>query len=155
MLFISIDDLNDWTGSDYKVPQELKARGDGYGGTKFYPFPKEGSQIIDHYGADFDDGQSLCWGALDREDMPGGKMFDELIADWAVDQLNEDHDKPFFLAVGFVRPHVPYTAPKKYFDLYDPDGIVMPEVPENEMADIPIMGKSIAMGGVHSGSFDL
>ena len=145
------DDFWDETASDYKVPKELKARGEGYGGSKFYPFPKEGSQIIDRYGADFDDGNSLCWGALDREDMPDGKMFDELIAEWAVDQLEEDHDKPFFMAVGFVRPHVPYTAPKEYFDLYDLDKIVMPEVPDDEMSDIPIMGKSIAYGTIKTG----
>ena len=141
----------DETAPEYKVPKELKARGDGYGGTKFYPFPKEGSQIINHYGADFNKGHSLCWGALDREDMPGGKMFDELIAEWAVDQLNQDHGKPFFLAVGFVRPHVPYTAPKKYFDLYDLDNIAMPEVPDDGMSDIPVMGKSIAYGTIKTG----
>ncbi len=107
------------TAPDYKVPKDLKDRGEGYGGTKFYPFPREGSQIVDRYGEEFANGHSLCWDALEREDMPGGKMFDELIAEWAVDQLEQEHDEPFFLAVGFVRPHVPYTAPKEYFDLYD------------------------------------
>ena len=141
----------DETGEEYKVPKELKARGEGYGGTKFYPFPREGSQIIDRYGPDFDDGNSLCWGALEREDMPDGKMFDELIAEWAVERLDEDHEKPFFLAVGFVRPHVPYTAPKEYFDWYSLDEIVMPEVPDDEMSDIPIMGKSIAYGTIKTG----
>lgn len=144
-------DFWDVTAADYKISKELRARGSGYGGTKFYPFPHEGSQIINHYGEDFDSGQSLCWGALDREDMPEGKMFDELIAEWAVDQLEQDHEKPFFLAVGFVRPHVPYTAPKEYFDLYDLDKIVMSEVPENEMNDIPLMGKSIAYGTIKTG----
>ena len=146
-----IDDFWDETAPDYKVPKDLKDRGDGYGGTKFYPFPKEGSQIVNHYGKDFANGHSLCWGALDREDMPGGKMFDELISEWAVDKLNEDHEKPFFLAVGFVRPHVPYTAPKEYFDLYDLDEIVVPEVPDDEMSDIPNMGKSIAYGTIRTG----
>ncbi|MEJ6602489.1 MAG: sulfatase [Opitutaceae bacterium] len=145
------DDFWDATAPDYKISKELRARGSGYGGTKFYPFPHEGSQIINHYGDDFDSGQSLCWGALDRTDMPGGKMFDELIADWAVDQLEQDHEKPFFLAVGFVRPHVPYTAPQEYFDLYDLNEIVVPEVPEDEMSDIPLMGKSIAYGTIKTG----
>lgn len=135
----------------YEVPKDLKERGDGYGGTHFYPFPKEGSQIVNRYGREFTKGHSLCWGALDRDDMPGGKMFDELIADWAVDQLNQDHDKPFFLAVGFVRPHVPYTAPKEYFDLYDLKKIIMPEMPDDEMSDIPVMGKSIAFGTIKTG----
>jgi len=145
------DDFWDETAPDYNVPKDLKDRGDGYGGTKFYPFPKEGSQIINHYGEDFNSGHSLCYGALEREDMPGGKMFDELISEWAVNKLNEDHEKPFFMAVGFVRPHVPYTAPKEYFDLYNLDDIVIPEVPDDEMSDIPNMGKSIAYGTIKTG----
>ncbi|MDW7695765.1 sulfatase [Flammeovirgaceae bacterium SG7u.111] len=146
-----VDDFWDETAPNYKVPKDLRDRGDGYKGMKFYPFPKEGSQIVNHYGEDFAKGHSLCYGALDREDMPGGKMFDELIADWAVDKLEEEHEKPFFMAVGFVRPHVPYTAPKEFFDLYDLNKIKIPEIPEDEMADIPMMGKSIAYGTIKNG----
>ena len=146
-----MDDFWDEVAPEYNVPKDLKDRGDGYGGTKFYPFPRDGSQIVNHYGKDFNSGHSLCWGALERDDMPGGRMFDELIADWACDRLIEDHDDPFFLAVGFVRPHVPYTAPKEYFDLYDLDKILIPEVPGDEMADIPLMGKSIAFGTIKTG----
>jgi iduronate 2-sulfatase len=145
------DDFWDEIAPTYNVPKDLKDRGDGYGGTHFYPFPKEGSQIVNHYGQEFRSGHSLCYGALDRDDMPEGKMFDELIAEWAVEKLNEEHDKPFFMAVGFVRPHVPYTAPKEFFDLYDLDKIKIPEFPENEMADIPLMGKSIAFGTIKTG----
>lgn len=141
----------DETAPEYQVPQDLRDRGDGYGGIKFYPFPRKGSQIVNHYGEDFNEGHSLCWGALDREDMPGGKMFDELISEWAVERLSEEHEKPFFLAVGFVRPHVPYTAPKEYFDLYNLDEISIPDIPEEEMADIPVMGKSIAFGTIRTG----
>lgn len=144
-------DFWDEIAPSYKVPKDLKDRGDGYGGTHFYPFPKEGSQIVTHYGEELADGNSLCYGALDREDIPGGKMFDELIAEWAVDKLTEDHEKPFFMAVGFVRPHVPYTAPKEFFDLYDLDKIKIPVFPEDEMSDIPMMGKSIAFGTIKTG----
>jgi len=146
-----LDVFWDTVAPDYKVPKDLKDLGDGYGGTKFYPFPRERSQIVTHYGEDFANGHSLCWGALEPEDIPGGKMFDELIAGWAVDQLSENHEKPFFMAVGFVRPHVPYTAPTKYFDLYDPAETIIPEVPDDEMSDIPMMGKSIAYGTIKTG----
>ena len=37
-------------------------------------------------------------------------------------------DKPFFLAVGFIKPHLPFVAPKKYWDLYDPNKIPMPAI---------------------------
>jgi iduronate 2-sulfatase len=145
------EDFWDETAAEYNVPEEFRERGDGYGGIKFYPFPRNGSQIVNHYGEDFNEGHSLCWGALEREDMPGGKMYDEMISEWAAERLSEDHNKPFFLAVGFVRPHVPYTAPKEYFDLYNLDDINIPEVPEDEMADIPLMGKSIAFGTIRTG----
>ncbi len=144
-------DFWDEVAPDYDVPKDLKDRGDGYGGTKFYPFPREGSQIVNHYGKDYADGHSLCYGALEREDMPGGKMFDELIAEWAVERLHEDHKKPWFMAVGFVRPHVPYTAPKEFFDLYNLSEIKIPVVPADEMSDIPLMGKSIAYGTIKIG----
>ncbi len=144
-------DFWDETAPTYKVPKELLARGDGYGGKMFYPFPKRGSQIVDRYGEEYADGHSLCYGALDRDDIPGGMMFDELTADWASEQLRRDHTKPFFLAVGFVRPHVPYTAPREFFDLYNLDDIQLPDVPNDEMADIPMMGKSIGYGTLPAG----
>ena len=144
-------DFWDETAPRYKVTKELLERGAGYGGKMFYPFPKEGSQIVARYGKKYADGHSLCYGPLDREDMPGGEMFDELTADWAVRQLQESHEKPFFMAVGFVRPHLPFTAPREYFDLYKLDEIVMPKVPANDMADIPMMGKAIAYGTLPDG----
>ena len=134
-----------------KIPKNLLERGDGYGGKKFYPFPKNGSQLSRQLGKDYEDGNSLCYGALDREDMPGGKMYDELIAEWAVGNLKRKYDKPFFMAVGFVRPHVPFTAPREFFEMYNLDDIKDPEIPKEEMSDIPVMGKSIAYGRLKGG----
>ncbi|HEU4869270.1 MAG TPA: sulfatase [Pyrinomonadaceae bacterium] len=51
---------------------------------------------------------------------------DYKIATRAIDYLGRYKDKPFFLAVGFNKPHSPPTAPKKFFDLYDPDKIPLP-----------------------------
>ena len=145
------DDFWDETGPKYKVSGELRERGNGYKGGQFYPFPKNGSQLINHYGESHQDGSSLCAGPLTREDMPNGEMFDEVITKWSLKQLGKKHEKPFFLAVGFVRPHVPFTAHQKYFNMYDRDKIVMPNVPSGEMKDIPLMGKSIAHGRLKGG----
>lgn len=55
---------------------------------------------------------------------------DGRIAETAVDRmrwLKDNEEKPFFLAVGFVRPHLPFSAPKKYWDMYDRNKLPMPE----------------------------
>jgi arylsulfatase A-like enzyme len=59
-------------------------------------------------------------------DGDGESHGDYKIATRAIDYLNQNKDKPFFLAVGFNKPHSPPTAPKKFFDLYDADKIPLP-----------------------------
>lgn len=56
-------------------------------------------------------------------DVPDSDLRDGHIADAAIAKMKELKDKPFFLAVGFHKPHLPFIAPKKYFDLYDRDKI--------------------------------
>jgi uncharacterized sulfatase len=63
------------------------------------------------------------WVALEGE---GEDQPDHRTASRAVELLEQLRDKPFFLAVGFVKPHVPFLAPKKYFALYNPDKIPLP-----------------------------
>ncbi len=64
---------------------------------------------------------------------------DEINAQWAEDKINElaksDADSPFFLAVGFLRPHTPLIAPQKYFDMYPLDKIELANILENDMDD--------------------
>lgn len=53
---------------------------------------------------------------------------DGKVADEAIKLLKQNKNKPFFIAAGFYRPHTPWIAPKKYFDLYDPKDITLPEI---------------------------
>jgi len=59
--------------------------------------------------------------------MPEKNMTDAVIANHAVERISALKDSTFFLAVGFVKPHLPFVAPKKYWDLYDPSEIKIPE----------------------------
>ncbi len=136
------------TRPKFKWPKRLAQRGHGYQGKNgghFHPFPPDGGGIYQHFGKGVS-GQSLCAAPLGENDIPAEGMPDEQIAAWAVERLKQRHDRPFFLAVGFLRPHVPYTAPKSYFDLYDAEKIHVPSVPANEMRDIPPFGKAMAFG---------
>ena len=72
--------------------------------------------------------------AFEAADVPDEGYPDGLIANAAVKALQENKDRPFMLAVGFFKPHLPFNAPKKYFDLYDPNKIDLspnPTIPEN------------------------
>jgi len=64
---------------------------------------------------------------------------DELNAQWAVKRLNqlakEKDRKPFFMGVGFVRPHTPLIVPQKYFDLFPLDSIQLPRILEGDADD--------------------
>ena len=53
-------------------------------------------------------------------------------------KLIEQHkDKPFFLAIGFYKPHTPYVAPRKYFEMYPMDKIELPKVTQADLKNIP------------------
>jgi len=58
----------------------------------------------------------------DMRDVPDEAYFDGRIANLAVKALGEleKNRRPFFLAVGFWKPHLPFNAPKRYWDMYDP-----------------------------------
>ena len=84
------------------------------------------------------------WGPVD---VPNEQMGDWKVADWVIEQLGKKYDKPFFLGCGFFRPHLPWYVPPKYFDLYPPEKITLPNVNENDLDDVPDIGKKIARPG--------
>ncbi|HYO83828.1 MAG TPA: sulfatase [Bryobacteraceae bacterium] len=81
------------------------------------------------------------WGPVDCSDEDMG---DWRLAGWAAEQLKRKHDEPFFLAPGFIRPHLPWYVPRKYFDLYDPAKIALPEVKPDDLDDVPPAGRKLA-----------
>lgn len=67
--------------------------------------------------------------ATESADVPDDTYADGQIALEAVRRIEaaKDSDEPFFLAVGFLKPHLPFVAPQRYWDLYDPLALPMPE----------------------------
>jgi len=81
------------------------------------------------------------WGPLDVGDE---EMGDYKVADWAISELNKRHDRPFFLGCGFFRPHLPWYVPQKYFDMYPLDKVTLPNINEDDLADVPPIGRQMA-----------
>ncbi|MGA1204792.1 MAG: sulfatase [Opitutales bacterium] len=81
-------------------------------------------------------GGTLSWLAADGTDE---EQTDGLVATEAVRLMEQfsGEDKPFFLGVGFYKPHTPYVAPRKYFEMYDPAAIEVPRIPENYISTLP------------------
>ncbi len=75
-------------------------------------------------------------------------LVDGNFAKTAIEWLEKrDPAKPFFLAVGFHRPHLPLVAPAKYFDLYPFDSIKLPVEPADDEADIPAPARNGSVPG--------
>lgn len=87
------------------------------------------------------------WGPLD---VPESAMGDRRVADWAASFLGRAHEKPFFLAVGFYRPHLPWYVPREWFKEFPASEVELPVVKPDDLADVPPAGRRIARpGGDH------
>jgi arylsulfatase A-like enzyme len=92
-------------------------------GWQAYVLPESHAQISPRANGDGINGPSF-----ESPDAPDHIYPDGMIADEAMRKLAElnNSKQPFFLAVGFLKPHLPFNAPKKYWDLYDHDKIELP-----------------------------
>ena len=81
------------------------------------------------------------WGPIG---IPESEMNDTKRADEAIAQLKRKHDKPFFVACGLFHPHMAAYSPKKYFDLYPLDSILLPPTIPNDLDDVPPLGQELA-----------
>ena len=82
-------------------------------------------------------GGTLSWYASPRADRfhTDGMMAED--AEWILDRCARRTDRPFFLALGFFRPHTPYVAPRSYFDLYPENEMPVVHGVKEDQADIP------------------
>lgn len=132
------------------VPIPLHFKNHGYttlGGGKLLHRGFQG-RLEETFDTDLTDGrnpappQTLNWpdkswdyGAFPQRD---DEMGDYRLAQKAAAFLRQKQERPFFLAVGFHRPHVPLLVPQMWFDLYDKATLTLPKAPLEDLADLPV-----------------
>ncbi len=87
----------------------------------------------DQYRKGEDWRKALLFGPMTEDpDVPDNQLYDGKVGDAAVEKLKQlvEKGKPFFLGVGFIKPHTPFIAPRKYWDLYDPKTIPLAKSPD-------------------------
>ncbi len=124
----------------YGVPLQI--------GTNGMDDPASWDQVINPKGIDRDEdklivnftpkikniGGALTWHVSRGDDA---QQTDGKIAAAAIKQLEDNRNRPFFLAVGFFQPHVPCVAPQKYFDRYPLETIELPRQPAKGRQGFP------------------
>ncbi len=114
-------DANDWhiwgsvKGDSRKATREKHLTNGGVGGIRFGPLSNKDEEMIDHIN-------------VTR----------------AIEQINIKRDKPWFVACGLIKPHMAFSVPKKYFDKFPLDKIILPNVPADDLKDIPPAGVRMA-----------
>ena len=94
------------------------------------------------------DGESFDWGPVD---VPESDMGDTIITDWAVQRLKDRDDIPFFLGVGYYRPHIPLFAPSRYFDRFARSPAELPAVRQDDLYDLSATARHWAIEPVTAG----
>ncbi len=121
------DDEASWTERFNNADPEWNSPGEGELVQK-NPYglepPKQGRNLMSIVRAEGDDAD----------------YYDGKTADKVGELIRRHKNKPFFLAVGFIRPHVPFVVPKKYFEAYPYQQMVLPPKVLNDWDDIPEKG---------------
>jgi arylsulfatase A-like enzyme len=111
-----VSDWDEYLQNEGGLPRVPAGQSDGVGGIKFAPLDAAKDE-------DFND-----WH----------------IVDYGIEQLGKKHDKPFFLAVGVHKPHMPWNVPRKYYDMFPLESIQLPPYREDDLDDIPPAGVRMA-----------
>jgi len=95
---------------------------------------KDEEHLLTVYTPDLPLPDQMCFLKAEGDDLEqtDGKSISETIR-----LLEENRERPFFIAAGLYRPHIPYIAPKKYFGLYDLKNTPLPSLPENYRDRVP------------------
>ena len=105
----------DYFNSNAPTERHPSAKNSGVGGIRFYPL------------------------ANSDEEMPDYK-----VVSYGLRKLKEKSDQPFFLAIGLVKPHMPFSVPKKWFDMFPLESIELPPYRADDLDDVPPAGVKMA-----------
>jgi hypothetical protein len=108
-------------------PEQWDVTGAGHGRE---PRPKEDRSI-----------GGIKFAPLDCEDA---ELEDTHTANFGIEQLGRTHARPFFLALGFHKPHMPWNVPRKYFEMHPLEKIELPPYREDDLKDLPAAGVKMA-----------
>jgi arylsulfatase A-like enzyme len=117
-----------------------KARENGWhDGYSFPPDPEPSRPVTPMPSVSW---RNFDWSPVDvrEEEMPDYK-----VSSWASGVLKQKHDRPFLVGAGMFRPHIPWFVPKKYFDMYPEESIIVPQVKEDDLADLPPVARQYAL----------
>ena len=91
------------------------------------------------------------WVAVEADCEDGSNQADYMVGQKAIEILRErkESGKPFFLGVGFFRPHYPMVAPKRFFDMYPPGKLEVPSLQDGDLDDIPQAGQASTGDGLN------
>lgn len=84
---------------------------------------------------------NISWGSFSS---PDSLTFDGRSVAWVSERLHRNHEKPFFLACGIFRPHIPWFNPDKYFDQYPLEEVQLPLTLAGDIKDVPLRGKNVS-----------
>ncbi len=103
-------------------------------------YPKDAIQKRGGRAVGDEGGIKLSWTKTENrdEDEPDGRTARRIVEIMEQNLAGKTGaGKPFFLGAGFHKPHLPWVAPKRYFDMYPPEQIHLPDTPANDRDDIP------------------
>lgn len=139
------------------LPEHFAANGYETLGTGKLYHSRQGKETFETYGPGYSFGPRpkdkknykmghplWDWGEFPEKDA---QLTDTQCTDWAVKQIKQKREKPYFMAVGLVRTHVPLYVPKNWWDRQPVEGqITLPKVMKNDTDDIPMYGLRLTAG---------
>lgn len=128
-----------------KAGYRVSGAGKIYHGDQY--FPSEWTEYMDSKGLSATGhgvGKNDGFHEPMKHDLKDEDLMDWHTVNYCIDRLNRPSDGPVFVACGLHKPHLPFTVPRKYYDLFPLEGIQLPPHKADDLADVPPAGVRMA-----------